>query len=240
MSDQRSFFEDFIPIESNTWTISGIGDKQLEVVGKGNIKAVVEVFGTKTIRIIHNVLYVPGLGTNLFSIGAATDFSLEAQFRNDLVLFYRGKSVVLTVKRTGNTLYLLDMQPQTNTDRQAVRINQTDSAFGANIRASLSTWHQRLGHSNHRTVLKMVSHDLLIGLNLTDDRALPKSLCESCESGKFHRVPLLNGRTRAKRPGDLVHSDVRGPLPCLSLGKASHYVLFTDDYSGWRVIYFLK
>ena len=86
----------------------------------------------------------------------------------------------------------------------------------------------------------MASQDLVIGLTLTDERSIPKTLCSACELGKFHRRPLKVGRTRAGRCGELVHSDVTVPMPSLSIGSARYYVLFTDDFSGWRVVYFMK
>jgi hypothetical protein len=64
-------------------------------------------------RIIKDVLYVPGLGTNLFSIAAATSSGLEAHFSKDMVSFHHGDELVLTGKRSGNTLYLLDLKPHT-------------------------------------------------------------------------------------------------------------------------------
>jgi hypothetical protein len=92
---------------------------------------------------------------------------------------------------------------------------------------------------SHQTILKMVSQDLISGLHLTNEK-IPKTLCTACELGKFHRQPLKSGRTRATRVGELIHSDVEGPMPSPSVGNARYYVLFTDDFSGWRVIYFMK
>ena len=239
MSDQRNLFEAFTPVEAGTWSIIGIGDNHLEVRGRGNIKIIIDIDGSKTTRNIRDVLYVPGLGTNLFSIGAATEHGLEARFQGDQVRFYNGDSLVLKGRRTGDTLYLLDLKPQATTT-QISAPTQSDQAFNANLRASLTIWHQRLGHTNHQSILKMVTQDLTKGLNLTAERSVPTTLCTPCELGKFHRRPLKKGRTRATSIGELIHSDVCGPMPSLSLGHARYYVLFTDDFSGWRVVYFMK
>ena len=159
-----------------------------------------------------------------------------ARFANDQVSFHRGDHIVLTGKRTGNTLYLLDLKPLTTSADADNRIKLTQQA---GLRASLLIWHQRLGHMNHQTILKMISQDLIAGLHLTSEK-IPKTLCAPCEFGKFHRQPLKTGRTRATRIGELVHSDVEGPMPFPSIGHARYYVLFTDDFSGWRVVYFMK
>jgi len=160
-----------------------------------------------------------------------------ARFSNDQVSFHRGDDIVLTGKRTGNTLYLLDLKPLTTSADTENRIELTQHEAG--LRASLLIWHQRLGHMNHQTILKMISQDLIAGLHLTNEK-IPKTLCAPCEFGKFHRQPLKTGRTRARRIGEVVHSDVEGPMPSPSIGHARYYVLFTDDFSGWRVVYFMK
>ena len=83
MSDQRNLFEAFTPVEAGTWSIIGIGDNHLEVRGRGNIKIIIDIDGSRTTRNIRDVLYVPGLGTNSFSIGAATEHGLEARFQGN-------------------------------------------------------------------------------------------------------------------------------------------------------------
>lgn len=239
MSDQKHIFEEFTTIKPGTWSIAGIGDTHLEVLGKGSIRVITEINGVNTTRTINDVLYVPGLGTNLFSIGAATENGLEARFQGDRVFFYRGNSLILTGKRTGDTLYLLNLKPQIKLE-SANTTDHVGKAFGANLRASLTVWHKRLGHANYQNILKMASKDLAEGLNMTAERSIPTTLCTACERGKFHRQPLKKGRTRATRIGELVHSDVCGPMPHPSIGHARFYVLFTDDFSGWRVVFFMK
>ena len=89
-----------------------------------------------------------------------------ARFANDQVSFHRGDHIVLTGKRTGNTLYLLDLKPLTTSADADNRIKLTQQA---GLRASLLIWHQRLGHMNHQTILKMISQDLIAGLHLTSE-----------------------------------------------------------------------
>jgi hypothetical protein len=186
MSDQKNLFENFTQVQPGTWSIAGIGDTHLQVLGKGHIRATITLNGETTTRLIEDVLYVPGLGTNLFSIGAATNSGLEARFSDDQVFFHHGQHLVLTGRRTGNTLYHLDLKPQIACKKTTCHV---DLAQQAGLRASLIVWHQRLGHMNHQTILKMISQDLISGLHLTNEK-IPKTLCTACELGKFHRQPL--------------------------------------------------
>jgi hypothetical protein len=82
-------------------SLPGIGNAKLDVLGVGDINIAVKVNGVTTPRILQNVLYVAGLGVNLFSIGAATANGLKAYFENNKVksiyLKYANKCMVTNI-----------------------------------------------------------------------------------------------------------------------------------------------
>lgn len=242
--DQRGLFPTLKPVEPGTWSVSGIGGTKLDVLGIGNINIAVKVNETPTLKRLHDVLYVAGLGVNLFSIGAATASGLKACFENNKVSFIRGKEVVLTGERKNDTLYQLNFKPeiQTTTTVYAHACSDLfqDATFGADLRASLITWHKRLGHIGYHTLVKMIRQDLVIGLNIEGECEIPDTLCSGCELAKFTRIPLKIGRHRANRIGELTHSDVWGPIATSSLGGARYFVSFKDDFSSFLTIYFMK
>ena len=66
-------------------------------------------------------------------------------------------------------------------------------------------------------------------------------MCEGCIYGKHHRLPFpTSGRTRGKKIGDLIHSDVCGPVSVSFSGGAKYFVTFKDDYSSYAVSHFIK
>ncbi|XP_045024030.1 uncharacterized protein LOC123469143 [Daphnia magna] len=71
MTDKREFFTTFKEIPPGTWKVTGIGGVELHAVGKGNINVVSTVNGEEIRGIFHDVLYVPNLKVNLFSVGTA-------------------------------------------------------------------------------------------------------------------------------------------------------------------------
>lgn len=80
MTDQRSTLWNFEPVVANSWSVEGIGGVKLFVHGKWDIHLTSKVNG-KTLRgTIREVLYVPDIGTNLFSIGNATKTGSEVFF----------------------------------------------------------------------------------------------------------------------------------------------------------------
>lgn len=49
----------------------------------------------------------------------------------------------------------------------------------------------------------------------------------------MHRAPFPSTHTRATRVGQVIHSDVYGPMEVATPTGARYYVVFKDDYSGW-------
>lgn len=65
--------------------------------------------------------------------------------------------------------------------------------------------------------------------------------CECCIYGKLYRQPFIPGRSwRAKEKLQLVHSDLCGPTQVDSLGGSRYFLLFIDDFSRMRWVYFIK
>lgn len=99
-------------------------------------------------------------------------------------------------------------------------------------------WHKRFGHFNYRG-LKMLHQKNMI-------RDMPKiedigEVCEGCQLGKQKRLPFPSKDTwRAKRPLELVHTDVCGPMRTPTPSNNRYFILFIDDYSRMTWVYFLR
>ena len=63
---------------------------------------------------------------------------------------------------------------------------------------------------------------------------------KGCEHGKNIKNPFLKSETKTKDTLELIHSDVCGLMPSISLSGYEYYVTFIDDYSRKTWIYFLK
>ena len=65
--------------------------------------------------------------------------------------------------------------------------------------------------------------------------------CEGRVMGKHHRLPFpKNGHHRACRVGQIIHSDVIGPIQTASQVGSKYFVTFTDDYSGYTTVKIMK
>jgi transposase InsO family protein len=58
--------------------------------------------------------------------------------------------------------------------------------------------------------------------------------------GKMQRSKFKLSRTRATQIGQLIHSNVCGPMHVATPRGSKYFVLFTDDFSGYCTVKFLK
>lgn len=121
-----------------------------------------------------------------------------------------------------------------------IRDKETPSANTTKSKATqeqATLWHGRTGHLNWSSLAKLSS--VTPGMPLI---SIPKHtpLCLICQDAKQARKASPPQTSRiADGLLQLVHSDLAGPfIP--SLGGASYFMGFTDDFSRFSVIYFLK
>ena len=111
------------------------------------------------------------------------------------------------------------------------------TAKGADgTRASLMTWHRRLGHPSFKTVVVLAKHSAA-SMVITD---LPQKIpgldaCAACVAAKAVHMPHTPGQTRAKGHLDRVHIDIAGPMPVKSAGGKEYAYIIVDDHT--RAVY---
>lgn len=110
------------------------------------------------------------------------------------------------------------------------------SLQSSKLRASHELWHNRQGH---------VSFDIISLLNkngaLSVTSLFPKlHVCSSCQLSKNKKLPFKLNTKRASQVLDLVHCDLWGPAPVVSVEAYRYYFVFVDDFSGFTWFYPLK
>lgn len=81
----------------------------------------------------------------------------------------------------------------------------------------------------------MVDGIELKNLELTNER-----IYQTCVEGKQTKLPHNQERSRAKRPLQLIHSDLVGPITPESREGNRYILMFIDDYTHFTVAYLLK
>lgn len=177
-----------------------------------------------------NVLYVPSLRKNLFSVGICTSKGYDIVFKEKTVLVSSHGKLCSQGYKQDNHVYRMFF----------VVTSKSEASLETNISTvSLRVLHERMGHINVKTIQEMIKKNTIkdIELSNTDD-----FFCEACQFGKAHRFKFpKRAEDHRRNPEDYIHSqsDVCGPFP-ESTARLKYFVTFVDDASNYRQIYFLK
>ena len=174
-----------------------------------------------------SVLLVPDLGYNLVSVGRLADNGIESLFRKDDVqLRLENSNVALACgvrdRKTG--LYSL---PSPNT--------LSSTALGISTENDINLWHRRLAHVNTRDLTQLFRHAHGVPqLRMTGES------CTACKLGKAHKQPFPGNFKRADAVGDVVHSDIVGPIEMSYPDHYRYFATFQDDFSRYVFVAFMQ
>lgn len=206
--------------------ISVANNQKVYAFGCGRINVQMKVNGNYQDALMNDVWYVPDLTVNLFSVKQATENGVVAVMDCKMVRLLRNNVLVATATSSfGN--YLMDM-----------RVILPSSSASVNVASSsdsLQVWHERMGHQNKRHVRKFLQQ---FGVSFKSSDT--ETFCDGCALGKAHRKPFYPRTERSHVVGETINCDVNGPMSVSSLNGERYFVLFKDDYSKFRRIFFLK
>jgi len=112
------------------------------------------------------------------------------------------------------------------------------------VSGEFDLWHQRFCHLSKKTIPKMANKQLVDGLPRLKLEKPPfgKHIdCQFCAMGKQARTPFVpRSFRRASAVGHRLHVDIAGPTGEPTFSKADYFVLLKDEYSAYRLIYFIR
>ncbi|KAL7288350.1 hypothetical protein TKK_0017683 [Trichogramma kaykai] len=228
MCHRKDWFAEFAPTRVDEYIFFGDGSRR-RVEGRGKIMIQRLVAGVWYAGEIRDVLYVPSFEVNLLSIGVCTEKGMRVVHERNmakLVSMSTGELLAEGVKLPNNLVCLFI---------KTVIKHEVNYASSA----PLKIWHERLGHVNRDFLCKTFNANAVTGANFTDSKDY---FCESCPVGKQIRLPFSRTRDhqRALAPGETLHTDLCGPMQTTSVGGARFFLLFKDDASNFRKVFFLK
>ena len=183
----------------------GLGDgRSVEALGVGNVhlSMVFNVSDPKR-TVVHQVLYVPKLACNLFSVRRAAAKGNSVKFSHSKCWIRDRNGKLRGMGSLVDKIYHLNCEPATKEEVSAALEERSDADL----------WYQRLGHLNKQQLMKIVDKELVSGMTINGNAQL--SFCEGCVQGKMHSYRQsfkLVGDIRSTRKLQLVHSDVCGPM----------------------------
>lgn len=264
----------------------------VKVCGTGEVPLLFNRGGTSVNKVLKEVLFVPDLGMNLFSVSAAQKRGADVHFpsfKNYCSLSVSGREFGRATDN-GNGIYRLHcttpkmdsgvfasavvQEPEGSRGRLPKLASQVQPSdiVGSNSSTmepvvaapvvvtevgellsplvtvspqdktptpSLQLWHERLGHIGPKRLKELVRSGALPGV----DAKAPLKLanCVACAKGKLsHKAVGSEPATRAGELGELMHTDLCGPMSSQSIGGKLFANGYTDDKSRFTHVYFLK
>ena len=196
----------------------------VDVKGKGTIR----VQTKKGSRFIRGVLYMPDLDQSLLSVGQLVEngYSLHFEDGSCTIVDKEKDKLVLAKLKMENRSFIMNFK---HGDNVAFRIDSTTDSW---------LWHKRLGHLNFQGLKLLHQKNMVQGLPKIEEK---EEVCEGCALGKHHRQPFPKGVAwRAKKPLELVHTDVCGPMRTPSHSQNMYFILFIDDFTRMTWVYFMR
>ena len=98
-------------------------------------------------------------------------------------------------------------------------------------------WHSRLGHPSAKvlhTIFPSLSSCTSLDFNSV------QSHCKHCLAGKMHQLPFPASTNKVTAPFQLVHADLWGPAPSVSLNGFRFYLVLVYEYTKFTWLYLLK
>lgn len=227
MTYRKEFFIELFECNQKLLTL---GNKQsMEVAGVGKVIIKRYVNGQWENSELHDVLYVPNLRRNLFSEGVIMRKSYTIIKKGSSALIYKNNNLVMCASITENNLYELKIKAVVPDTCNLVQSDQDN----------MKMWHERLGHVNLKQIKNMNTNNVVEGLKVNNSDKT-EFVCEACAYGKQCRFPFHKSVRGELQPGDLVYSDVCGPMSHTSIQGMRYFLLFKDAASSYRHVYFIK
>ncbi|GKA00312.1 putative ribonuclease H-like domain-containing protein [Tanacetum coccineum] len=228
MTGNKAYLSDYEDFNGG-FVAFGSDPKGGKIIGKGKIKTANLDFD--------DVYFVDELKFNLFSVSQMCD-------KKNSVLFTESECLILSP-----SFKLLDesqvvLRAPRKDDVYSLDLKNIVPSGGitclyANATADESKlWHKRLGHVNFKNINKLVKGHLVRGL--PSKVFVNDHTCVACKKGKQHKASCKAKLERIiRKPLELLHMDLFGPVSVESINKKRYCLVVTDDFSRFSWVFFL-
>lgn len=195
-----------------------LGDDHLiEALGSGQI---LHSSGT-----LQPVYYLPAISSNLFSISScAKNHKIFSFTTDEAIVFFKDQKELFRGVLTPSGIYEITFKIKR-------------SPCSNLMSASLTEWHDRMGHVSNEILNHMANNNIVEDLNISN---INRPVCEPCIYGKQRKASHPPKSTpRGSKAGEILHFDTIGKMPIASLGGAFYYVLSKDSFSNYREVFFV-
>lgn len=171
--------------------------------------------------------YISSLQSNIISLGQLSEDGYKITLKGDNLWVHEEQGTLfMKVKRSMNRLYKILLYS-----------GETECLL-ARSKSEDWLWHLRLGHVNFKAMKLMSTTNMVHGMPKIKQQA---KVCTGCLMSKQTRKAFPHqSNFSAKKPLELVHGDLCGPITPSTPGGNRYIFLLIDDYSRVMWTYLLK
>ncbi|GAQ93102.1 hypothetical protein KFL_012990020 [Klebsormidium nitens] len=232
MSGDKGKFTTLKMLETGSRRIRIANGTYVDVAGEGTVELRCLTPTGVRVNTLLDVLYVPGVVDNLFSVTRATDVGVVLGFKRDVCQGFLNGEIIFRAEQGLGLFEVCEAEPDVDA---CMLVREAETA---------ELWHRRLGHAGYEGLAKMVEGDLVRGVGVKAEAFREKKplVCEPYIMGKQTResFPRESDSKESTEPLELVHMDVCGPMPVASPGGCRWLATFLDDYTKLSVVQPLK
>ncbi|KAB2611864.1 hypothetical protein D8674_019896 [Pyrus ussuriensis x Pyrus communis] len=186
---------------------------------------------------LNNVLHVPHMKHNLLSAFQflRDNYCSLTLDSNGSVVKDRSTGKMLLRGSVEDGFYLLQSSTSNRSFSSNVPPSLPASAF-VSIKATVKIWHSRLGHPFSPIFRKVLARNKLD----VQGTSSVEFFCSDCAIAKHHKLPFKTASSSASHNLALLHCDVWGPAPVLSVSSFRYYLLIVDDHTKYSWFFPLK
>lgn len=157
------------------------------------------------------------LSTNLLSVHAITKSGGEMSFvKNEVIIKYNDK-VITKGRQIQSGLFQVKLKA----------VKESESYLTDSSSDAVTIWHKKLWHISNNNLKTLVQ--ISEGMNLTaEDLKKLEKVCDICQKAKQTRIEFGEAKLREKRPLEIIHSDVYGPINPPTWNGNKYFVTFLD------------
>lgn len=200
--------------DARVLTVEGIGKITVKKKNGGQV-------------LITDVLFVPGMKSNLLSLGQLLEKGYTSRLENKMLRVYDKQN------------HLILKSPLTKNQTFKIEIDVADQeCFAVAVKKEEWLWHYLFGHLNFRDLQNLKSKDMARGLPYIFP---PKEVYSDCMASKqLRNLFQQHVSSKTKEKLQIVYSDVCGPIQTKSLGGNRYFVSFIDDFFRKLWVYLIK
>lgn len=226
----RSCFTSYTPFDTPFTGCSADKNSTFDIRGKGVVSCTTSVNGNDVKIEILDILHTPNLRSNLISISKLVS-------KGALVCFEKNSAIVTLAR--GNVIMVGEKQEGLYITNLTITIPLAYTSQVKRKAVTFDVWHRRLGHVGADVVKRMVTRELVKGIDIRGPHEIG-GICEDCVFGKHSARPYNESSPVEENVLDRVHIDIWGPATTQSAGGAKYFMLLMDGASSYRQVYFLS